>query len=154
VKKFGTYKILYDKPLIMEYYSGLISNEDFIHFKNIIKKEPNYTFYSNTILDLRDCHVQIDIEDLNKILDFMKSSFEKKENRTVAYLTSEPNETILATLYSVLAEKSDLNFKPNVFSSIKPVIRLFGEEIITENEYIGIIDELKTSPNNVFTKKV
>ena len=152
--KFGTYKILNDRPLIVEYYNGIMTAEDFIHFKNVIKKEPNYNLYSNTIIDLRDCDVRIEMENLKIIIDFLKSNFEKKENRTVAYLTSKPNEIVLATLYSVLAENADINFNPNVFTKVKLVTKLFREEIITEKEYIEIIDELKTSPNNVFTKKV
>jgi hypothetical protein len=150
--KFGTYKILNHRPLIVEYYNGIISTEDLIHLKNVIKEEPDYNFYSNTILDLRDCDLHIDIEDLKTIIDFFKLNFEKKENRTVAYFTSKPNGVVLATLFSILAENSELNFNPNVFSSLKPMVRLFGEEIITEKDYIEIIDELKTSPNNVYAK--
>ena len=150
--KFGTYKILYDRPLIVEYYNGLISTGDLIHLKNVIKEEPNYNFYSNTILDFRDCDLKIEMEELETIIHFFKSNFEKKEKRTIVYLTSKPNEIVLATLYSVLAENAELNFNPNVFSSIKQIVRLFGEEIITEKDFIEIIDELKTSPNNVYAK--
>ncbi len=150
--KFGTYKILYDRPLIVEYYNGLITVEDFIHLKNTIKEEPNYNFYSNTILDLRDCDIKIEMEELETLINFYRANFEKKEDRTVAYLTSKPNEIVLATLYSVLVENSDLNINTNVYTTIKPIIKLFGEEIITEKEYIEIIAELKISPNNVFTK--
>lgn len=152
MEKFGTYKILYDRPLIVEYYNGLITVEDFIHLKNTITKEPNYNFYSNTILDLRDCNIKIEMEELETLINFYRENFEKKEDRTVAYLTSKPNEIVLATLYSVLVENSDLNFNTNVFTTIKPIVRLFGEEIITEKDYIEIIDELKTSPNNVYAK--
>ena len=76
----------------------------------------------------------------------------KKEIRTVAYLVTKPNEVVLATLYSILAENSELNFNANVFSSTKPMVRLFGEEIITEKDFVEIIDELKKSPNNVYAK--
>ena len=152
--KFGTYKILYDKPLIVEYYNGFITTEDFIHLKNVIKDEPDYNFYSNTILDLRDCDLKIEVEDLETLIQFFRANFENKENRTVAYLTSKPNGLVLATLFSISVESSELNFNPNVFSSTAPMVRLFGEEIITEKEYIGIIDELKSSPNNVYANQV
>lgn len=150
--KFGTYKILYDRPLIVEYYNGPISTEDLIHLKNVIKEEPDYNFYSNTILDLRDCDIKIEIEELETLIHFFRANFEKKENRTVAYLISKPNEVVLATLFSILVESSELNFNPNVFSTIKPITKLFGEEIITEKDFIEIINELKTSPDNVYAK--
>ena len=92
------------------------------------------------------------MEELETLIHFFRANFEKKENRTVVYLTSKPNGIVLATLFSVLAENAELNFNPNVFSSIKPIVRLFGEEIITEKDFIEIIDELKTSPNNVYAK--
>jgi hypothetical protein len=152
MEKFGTYKILHDRQLIIEYYNGLISAEDLIHMKVVIKEEPDYNFYSNTILDLRDCDVKIDMEELKTFIDFFKLNYEKKEIRTAVYLTSKPNEIVLATLYSVLAENAELNFNPNVFSTIEAIVRLFGEEIITKKEFIQIIDELKTSPHNIYSK--
>jgi hypothetical protein len=120
--------------------------------KVVIKEEPDYNFYSNTILDLRDCDVKIDMEELKTFIDFFKLNYEKKEIRTAVYLTSKPNEIVLATLYSVLAENAELNFNPNVFSTIEAIVRLFGEEIITKKEFIQIIDELKTSPHNIYSK--
>lgn len=151
MEKVGAYKIIYDRPLIVEYYSGVITVEDLIHFKNIIKEEPNYDLYFNTILDFRDCDLQIDKKGLAAIVDFLDSSFEKSGNRKVAYLTSKPNEVVSATLYSILVEKSKLSFITNIFSTLDAVIGFFGEKIITKKELIETFDELKTKPNNIFT---
>ena len=153
MEKVGAYKIIYDRPLIVEYYYGLITAEDLIYLKNVIRKEPDYNLYFNTVLDLRDCDLQINSEGLATIVDFFESSFEKTGIRKVAYLTSKPNEVVRATLYSILLGRSELNFNPNIFSTIEAVIGFFGEEIITEKELIEIIDELKTKPDNVYTKQ-
>jgi hypothetical protein len=152
MEKVGAYKIIYDRPLIVEYYNGLITAEDLIYLKNVIKEEPNYNLYFNTILDLRDCDLQINTEGLRTIVDFFISSSEKTGIRKVAYLTSKPNQVVIATLYSILVESSGLNFDPNIFSTIEAVVRLFGDHIITQKELVEIIDELITKPNNVYTK--
>ena len=154
MEKTGTYKIIYERPLNIEYYRGIITVEDLIHFKNVIRREPNYDLYSNTITDLRDCILLVKKEELNKIVDFLKTNFEKKGVRNIVYLTSKPNEAILATFYSFLTKDSKLNFNPDICSSEKAAVKMFSKEIITEEELKEILNELRTSHNNVFAKQV
>lgn len=150
--KIGAYKILYDKNLIVEYYNGIINAEDLIFLKNVIRNEPDYNLYSNTILDFRDCDLQIDYKGITKIIDFFKSKHVVNGSRKIAYLTSKPNQVAIATMYSQLAKESELGFNPNIFTTIEATAKLFGPAVITEKELIKIIDQLKTKPNNVYNK--
>ena len=152
MEKIGTYKIIYDKHLIVEYYNGIITAGDLIHFKNVIRKEPNYDFYSNTILDFRDCVLEIKKVELHGILEFFRTNFEKAGIRNTAYLTSKPNEVVLATLYSHLVKDSELNYNLSVFSTEKAAAEMFGEKVISEEGLHKILSELKTKSNNVFAK--
>lgn len=153
MKKIGAYKILYDRQLIIEYYSGEITTEDLLFFKNAIHEEPNHNLYWNTVLDLRDCNLLVKGDELPEIIDFFKkNSSEKSGTRNVAYITSKPNEAALSTLYAIAIKKSGLNFNPNVFSTLMAVSNFIGEKTITEKELAEIINELKAKPNNVFLK--
>ena len=150
MKKIGAYKILPNKQLIIEYYSGEITIKDLMFFKYVIRKEPNYNFYWNTVLDFRDCVLLIKQDGLKEIIAFFKNNYEILESRNVAYLSSKPNEVALSILYSLLVKDSGLNFDTSVFSSTSGVVKMFGEKLITEKDLIEIIDELKTKPNNVY----
>ena len=74
-----------------------------------------------------------------------------KSNK-VAFLTSKPNDVVLTTLYSRMVTKFGLNFSMNIFSTVEAVVRLFGEDIISEKEFAEIIYEFKTKPDNVYLK--
>jgi len=148
--KIGAYKILPDKKLIIEYYSGEITVEDLIFFKNVIRKEPNYNWGWNTILDFRDCVLLIKNNDLKELVDFFKNNFERPESRNLAVLSANPNEVALSILYSFLVKDSGLDFETYSFSTTLGIVKLFGENIITEKGLIEIIDALKKEPNNVY----
>ena len=153
MEKFGAYKILKDKKLIVEYYSGDLTVKDLIFFKDVISKDQNYNLYWNTIADFRDSTVLAKNDELIQIVDFLKSKFKESEEsgvRTIAYLSSKPNEVALSVLYSLLVKNSGLNYNNIIASSIDVIIKNFDDNVITENEVVEIIDELKVQSNNLF----
>ncbi|MFN8257911.1 MAG: hypothetical protein U0W24_19600 [Bacteroidales bacterium] len=147
MEKFGTYMIIPEKPLIVGYYNGIIKIEDIIHFNIVIRKEPNYNYFANTILDFRYCTLDIKHDELPKIINYIKSSFKKTGDRKVAYLTSKPNEVVVTSMYQYILDYSDLNYNPKIFSTVKAIANFFGNKVISEKELLGIIEELKTKPN-------
>ena len=148
--KIGAYKILPDKQLIIEYYSGEITVKDLIFLKNVIRKEPNYNWGWNTILDFRDCVLLIKNADLKDLVDFFKNNFERSKTRTLVVLSASPTEVALSVLYSFLVKDSGLGFDTYTFSTTLGIVKLYGENIITEKGLEEIIDDLKSSPNNVY----
>ena len=152
MEKKGTYAIIVEKPLIVEYYEGIITVKDLFHFKNEIKKEPNYNLYTNTILDFRFCTLNIETEELPEIINYLKRNFSKSGNRKVAYLTSRPNEVVVTTLYKQVLADTDINYNPETFSTVRAIANYFGSGLVREKELFEIIEELKTKPDNVYNK--
>ena len=147
-----------DKPLVVEYYNGSINADDLIHFKKVISAEADYNLYTNTVVDFRDCDLTIEegvlgIDSvLNKIAQFLKTNFKDTGTRKVAFLTSKPNEVTLTILYTYILKKYELNFDLNIFSTEKGVADFLGKGILTKEELASIINELKTTPDNVYAK--
>jgi len=150
MEKIGAYKILPDKQLIIEYYSGELTIKDLMFFKTIIRKEPNYNFDWKTIADFRDCNLLIKNAELEKLVEFLKNNFEKSYSRKVAILSAKPIEVALSILYSLLVKETGLDYDTFVFSTTQGVVQTFDEKLISEKELIEIISDLKTKPNNIY----
>lgn len=145
--KFGTYKIIIKEKLVIEYYSGTINTDDLICMKDALRKEPDYSFYHNSIIDVRDCILDIDSSEYKELIDYTKKNIKENGIRKVAYLTSKPKDVVMSSLYPNLANENNLGFVSGVFSTEKSVVSWFGKEIITESHLTDIINELKTMPN-------
>lgn len=150
MRKKGTYKVIPEKPLIIEYYSGDITAHDLLAQKNKIKHESGYDFQSNTIIDFRECELKIEEDELPIIFDFFKTNFQNSKPRKIGYLTSKPNQVVLAILFLKMASESGIKYLPNIFSTSKAAVNFFGSNIIKEEEFDTIIHELKNFGENTF----
>ncbi|TYB80348.1 hypothetical protein ES677_14710 [Bizionia gelidisalsuginis] len=150
MEKFGAYKIIPHKELIIEYYAGVITVKDLILFKKRIRQDPNYNLYWNTLLDLRDSKVSIKSSEIPQVIDFMKIGYNEALTRNTMFLSSRSNEIALAELYSLLVKGSSLNFNIYNVSSIEAVVLNFCENIIDKQELVTIINDLKTNTNNIY----
>ncbi|MCA0151688.1 hypothetical protein [Winogradskyella vincentii] len=149
-KKIGKYIIVEDLKLIIEYYSGTIKVEDLIGLKEKIKLEPNYDFYYNTILDLRNCNLVLSIDDLHKIYKYFDSNFIKREIRNVAYLADAPNEAALSILFTRI-DDNIIEMDKSVFSSTEGVYDWLQNLItINETELESLLSLAKKQDFNVF----
>ncbi len=150
--KYGSYKIIPDKKLVIEYYSGELDYDDLIEFKKAIIKEPEYDFYFQTIVDLRYCFLKTNPQDFVNWIDFINTNFGNERVRKVAYLTSKPNEVVLTTLFLHQHKQFVKSLSANVFSTIEGVVSWFGHDVISIKELDNILEELKNSNKNVFNE--
>jgi hypothetical protein len=149
--KAGSYVIMPQKKLVLEYYRGQISMSDLIHFKEVISEEPHHNFYFNTLIDFRDAKLVIGKNELETILKFFRKKFKSEGSRNVAYLTSTPNEVVLTKLFSLLAyDYADLNFNLQTFSTIEAASNWFSSVSVDSETLKSALSELKNSPNKVF----
>ncbi len=148
--KKGYYKILPDKKLIIEYYSGEIFMDDFIELKKKISQEKDYdpTFFS--LLDFRDAAVTVGEQDMRRYLKFVKENSKVYGDRKTAYLTSTPDDVVVTTIFSTVVSETDVPINIKVCSTINAVIDWFHTVNIDEETIDLILDELKTQPGNVF----
>lgn len=151
--KFGAYKILPHKKLNIEYYRGELNIDDLIYFKKIVRQDPNYNFYWNTILDLRDCKLMIKSPEIKKFVDFMKDDYNTSKPRNLAFLSSSSNEVALSVLYTLIVKSSGINFNTFNVSSIDTLILNFSENIIEKQKLVAILNELQTTTKNIYTLK-
>jgi len=151
VEKVGCYKILPDKKLIIEYYSGTIDVPDLMDFKNIISEDPDHNFYFNTLIDFRDAKLVVGKKELDNILTFFRKKFKPEGIRNVAYLTSTPNEVVLTKLFSLVAKTyTDLNFNLQTFSTVSAASAWFRSVTVAPETLENALWELKNSSRNVF----
>ena len=151
MEKIGAYKILNDRQFIIEYYSGIIGLDDLVQLKKAISKEPNYDFSMNTVLDIRDTDLRISQSESVKLLNFFSKKFKGFSNRKVAYLTHKPSHVALSYIFSHIADSKKLSMNTEIFSTIDGVVDWFSPGIKKETLETTIF-ELKTKPNNVYTK--
>ena len=144
MKTSTAYKILVEKELIIEYYTGEVRAHDFISLKERICKEPDYDFSFNTILDIRDATLAIDENDLSNILAFINIKFKDAAGRKSAYLTASPNDVVQTTMYASLNEiNNQLHMKMGTFSTVKAVSKWFGYNGTTTDLIESTIAQLK-----------
>jgi hypothetical protein len=152
MNKIAAYKIISPQKLVVEYYAGEITVEDLMHLKETVSKETNYDFYFDTVLDLRDAILKMNKEDLIRLLEFMKERFKDDKTRYVAYLTSKPNDVVQSLVWSQLVkEQSELDMKPQVFSTIDAAADYFDNYQIDNSLISSVLVELKVQPKNIFS---
>jgi hypothetical protein len=149
--KVGTYKIIADKQLIIEYYSGNTVIEDFIHLKEIITTEPEYDFTYSVLFDVSDADLKISESDLKKLIDYLKVKFDSKKKK-VAYLTKGPNDVVQTTLFLNLVNNCHFNVIADIFSTIQGAAKWLNIENVNKEYLETKLSELKTQPTNVFKK--
>jgi hypothetical protein len=144
MKTSTAYKILVEKELIIEYYTGEVRAHDFISLKERICKEPDYDFSFDTIIDIRDAALAIDENDLSNILAFINIKFKDAAGRKSAYLTASPNDVVQTTMYASLNEiNNKLHMQMGTFSTVKAVSKWFGYNGTTTDLIESTIAQLK-----------
>lgn len=151
MKKFGAYKIVSDKEMNIEYYRGEITIEDLISFKKKLHSDPDYNRYWSTIADLRDCKLIVKSSEFSEFINFMKTGYDHTKSRSIALISSRPNDVAISTMYSLLVKESGLNFTTYLLSAIDSVVNSFCNNLFTEEELNAILKGLKTSTNNIYT---
>jgi hypothetical protein len=123
------YKIYVDKKLIIESFTGDI---DFEFFKeSMLKdfKDPNYINLKFGICDLRNAILKLTNTEIKEAFDF---ALQYDNNKTIrwATLTKGPNETAMAMIYELQAEK---HYGYKIFSTLEGASNYLGINITEED---------------------
>jgi hypothetical protein len=123
------YKIFKDKKLIIEKYSGDI---DFEFFKECMLKDFNDPEYQNMklgICDLRKARFKLTNVEIKEAFEF---ALKHDKNLTIrwATLTKGPNETAMAMIYELEAEK---HYGYKIFSTLEGASNYLGIRITEED---------------------
>jgi len=148
MKKFGSYIIVKEERLIVEYHSGDINVNDFIHSRKIISSDSEYNPNFDLILDYREANMVVDKNEIDLFVDYFKNHSSIVGVRRSAYLTTDPKQVVVTTLFS--SAISDLDVRPKTFSTLKGVVNWIGKKDIDTTKLREIIKELKTRPNTLY----
>lgn len=147
MEKFGSYKILTNKKLVIEYYRGKTTVDDLIAFKKRLLQDPNYNAQWDTIADFRECNLSVKSKDIIKLVEFMKQEYTECYGRWVNLLASHPNELAVSTLYLTLANQYELNFNFNIVSETEDIIKDFKKDHLTSLELNRVLNDIKAETN-------
>ena len=146
---FGTYKIIPKERLIVEYHSDEIAVSDFMESRKIISSDKDYSPDYDLVLDFRDVIMIASREDIDQFARFFKGFDPILGKRKSAYLTSIPNHVVVTTLFS--SEIRGSSITPKTFSTVGALVRWLHKKNLDRMVLTGIIDELKTRPNMLYT---
>ncbi|MDX9694185.1 MAG: hypothetical protein RBT49_00175 [Bacteroidales bacterium] len=142
LKKFS-YKILSDKSLILEYYSGDFNIKEFIESKDKVSKDNDYNPNFDIIHDFRDIKFQIEAEEIFQYIQHISfGSILFGKRRSVA-ITSNPNQLVPPMLFKL--NKENLPVSVKICSTYERAFSFIG---LTINEKIlveSLFNEIKNS---------
>lgn len=148
MKKFGSYKILKKERLIVEYHSGDIKSQEFMASRKTISSDKDYDPDFDIIFDFRDVNMHVEQQDIEAFIKFLKGFTTIIGQRKSAYLTRNPNEVVVTTLFT--EEIKDLPIQPATFSTVRGALDWIDNGQVNEQRLTDIINELKTHPDNLY----
>lgn len=149
MEKFGSYKILNKERLIIEYHSGEINVDDFITARKIISSDSEYNPNFDVVFDFRNATTIVKQQDIDKFYKFFITFIPVLGKRKSGYLTENPNEVVITTLFSMKLQDSLI--QSDTFSTIKGIVSWINNTQINEQILTEIIDELKLQTNTLYS---
>ncbi|MCF8379918.1 MAG: hypothetical protein K9H49_10100 [Bacteroidales bacterium] len=113
-----------------------------------LSSESEYSSKYDVINDFRDCNLQIEIDEIQEYIDFLKNDLQILERKKIVFLTSKPNEVVLTHLFSDYV--SNLWINGQIFTTSKAALTWLSNQNIDYLDFENIIAEIKTLPDNVY----
>jgi len=146
--KYG-YKILPEKGLILKYYCGSFTLQDFIVCTTDTALDSLYDSSFSVINDFRDAAFSMGIKDLHEFVNLMKMNKNLYSKRSITFLTSTPKQTVFTIILELLKNEPLINKK--TFSTLTEAIKWLGYH---PDEFASIENELEKLKNNLVTPSV
>ncbi len=135
------YKILKEKRISIQYFSGSIEKKDVMNFVSEMKADADFNATFNTIIDLRNAQVNITENEVKEYVDFIKNVDNFISKRKIVVITSNPNQYISAFFSKQYSKDLPLQF--NIFSSVEPALFYLDLLDFTTEKYNQIISEFR-----------
>jgi hypothetical protein len=146
--KYG-YKILPDKGLILKYYCGSFSLQDFIKCTTETALDSLYDSAFSVINDFREATFSMGINELNAFVNLMKENKKLYSKRSITFLTSTPNQTVYTLMLELLKDEPLINKK--TFSTLLEAVKWLGFQ---PDDFASIENELEKLKNSLVTPSV
>lgn len=129
---YTNFKIVPEKKLIIEYFSGTINLDEIIKLKYLESKNPHFCPDFNIIDDSRDAEFLLNEKDIKLYIKILSNNELFVGKRNAAYLTKTPHQVVIATLFDLLKKELPLNIK--IVSTIDAALQWVG--ILREKELV------------------
>jgi len=144
-KKIASFKILVEKKIILEYFSGSITWTDVKKLKMLEIHDLKYNNTYNLIGDLRNSNMLFqNKKEITEFLDFIRLTGKSNSEKKVAILTSSPNNVVTAELLRL--NKDEL---PQILKTFSTVESLLSWLDVNKKEIYDALDEHRRNPNNI-----
>lgn len=144
-----TYRIFPESRLITEFYSGEILVKDFIEKNKTVVSQNDYDPKYFVIMDFRDAHLNVNEDEMQQFIEYLKMNSKLNADRKIACLTQTPSVVATSTIYSILVNNNNLVFTYKVFSTFEAILRWFYNINISVNELNNYYKELSLKPNMI-----
>ena len=136
------YRILKEKKLIIQYYGGKSSLNDFYNSITVVANNVDFNPNMSILNDLRDCEIITDEKSISQLTEFVKNNKELYAKRKTAFLTNSPKQVVFSTLLINLKNESLVSIK--VVSTIKSALMHLTGNAEDYELINGIINKMKS----------
>lgn len=111
MEKILNYRIIPDKRIIIEHFSGLVDVNDLIACQNNVSYHADYNPNFNVVIDFRDARLSLSEPDVLKYIHFVRSTTKIYGSRREAHITGSPHQVVAATMFEILKKDLPVNVK-------------------------------------------
>lgn len=147
MRNYGNFKILKNKRLIVEYYSGIILLDDFISLHTRKGNHPDFNKNFNLLIDFRDANIQLSKEDIYALIAFHQRNEKLLGERIAAHLTLTPRQVVSSSNFDIYNEV--LPIRIAVFSTLGAALNWVGLGYNDQAEIQACLDAFKVEASAV-----
>jgi hypothetical protein len=127
------YKILEKEHLTVEFFSGIVTINSFIEFKQSLLNNPKFSLDYDFYICFKNVTFDIKTNEISKYLEFSNQYLQPNKPRKAAILTNTPNQVALTTLFKMQSNKTLQ--KVEIFSTTKSALHWLGKEDTILNKF-------------------
>lgn len=105
------YRIIPEKKLIVERYSGEIGVRDLLKFQSLLGRDDDYSADYNELYDLRDAEFIFNWSEISIIVHFLQNNVRLLGQRRIVHLTNSPSHVANSLLFQSAAESLPMEIK-------------------------------------------
>ena len=107
-KKYA-YKIISELNLIVRYFTGEINLTDILQSMTTVADEKNYLSSMDIINDIRDVELKVKHDEIQQLIDFVRSNKKIYYKRTSYILTNTPGQVVFGRLIDLFKKEDKIN---------------------------------------------
>ena len=130
-----TYKILPELNLLLEFWSGEVTLENYIEYKKQVFKSEKFNPHIDTIADFRNSFLNVTENDILKLIEFHRQNGFITDRISI-HITQTPNHVLYSYLYAQNIHSSSVHVRTvTVFDSAIMILHLEKHKAIISESF-------------------